>query len=168
MRINDWFCFGRTTEAAEGRSSSLCRCPNWRPSSIVLFSCGCQIYTGWPNTSWTYILLRCISLKRGEKLFFIVKFFPYPRNLRFGRDTVKNSIFGVPIFDSLYLSSGTSPMSKNQITGVFLSKFFATCHKNIKNGNFRAKRNIRRFRFFKEISPKTQNFGKSWNFYYKK
>ena len=73
----------------------------------------------------------------------------------------KKPVFGVPVFDCLYLLSGALPKSKNQITGVFLSKFFAAGKGNPKNGHQRAKRNIRRFRFFKKISPKTQNFGKS-------
>ena len=63
----------------------------------------------------------------------------------------KKPVFGVPVFDCLYLLSGALPKSKNQITGVFLSKFFAAGKGNPKNGHQRAKRNIRHFRFFKEI-----------------
>ena len=46
----------------------------------------------------------------------------------------KKPVFGVPVFDCLYLLSGALPKSKNQITGVFLSKFFAAGKGNPKNG----------------------------------
>ena len=65
----------------------------------------------------------------------------------------KNQIFD-KILDCLYLWSGRVPKSKNRITGVFLSKFFAVAKEKLKKHTQMGKKNIHRFRrfgFFKKL-----------------
>ena len=76
---------------------------------------------------------------------FYSKFFLFFWNLdvwaRYGQKTR----FGVPVLDCPYLWSGACTKSENRITGVFLAKFFAARKEKLKNGHFRAKKNISRF-----------------------
>ena len=89
------------------------------------------------------------------KIIFYSEIFFISRNFEAGEGYGQKTNFGVPVLDCLYLSSGALPKSENRIVGVFLSKFFAACQEKLKNGRFKGKKNIRRFRFFTKISPKT-------------
>ena len=89
----------------------------------------------------------------GKNNFYNKNFVIFQNFLVLGEIWPKNQIFG-KILDCLYLWSGRVPKSKNRITGVIQSKFFAVTKEKLKKRIERGKKNIRRFWFFQKILAK--------------